>query len=95
MNKICDFCTHQRDGSDGKVECGAAKYHSPNDGYGPFKYGATCQFDGDLKPLFEPRTGAEIDIQNMSSVINRQRNELMVARDTISKLQARLIKVEG
>lgn len=95
MNKICDFCAHQTQTMRGGVDCGKASYSSSNDGYGPFKNGAQCIHDEDLKDYFEPRTGAEIDVRNMASQINRQRDELMKARDRIAKLESRLIDVDA
>jgi hypothetical protein len=75
------------------VRCGKASYFSRSDGYGPFKYGSVCVFDDDLKAHFEPRTGAEIDVQNMARQIDRQQDELMKARDKIARLEARLVDV--
>ena len=94
MNKICDLCSHQRSDGRGGVQCGIAHYHTDPEGYGTFKQGAGCVNDAELKNLFEPRTGAEINVKNMASIIERQGNDLMLARDRISKLEARLLKVD-
>ena len=93
MNPLCDFCEHQRKAPRGGVECGQASYFSHPDGYGPFKYGAKCIYDADLKPIFKPRTESSTNIQNMASTIDRQNEELMRARDRISKLESRLLDV--
>ena len=97
MKAICDFCTHQKQGTNGRgVGCGKEYIHSGDeDGYGSFKCGASCLHDAYLVDYFSPRTGQEISIANMSSLIERQGVELMQARYTISKLQERLIQVNA
>jgi len=95
MKPICDFCTHQKTGVNGRgVGCGKAYIHTDEDGYGEFKHGAACAHDDDLTDHFSARSGAEISVRNMTSIIERQGEELMKARDTISKLQERLIRVD-
>lgn len=93
MKPICAFCTHQQSDYRGGVQCGAARYHNSGDGYGPSKGGAACVHDSDLGDRFAPRTGAEIDLANLSSMANRQRDELLEAQETIRELQRRLIAV--
>jgi len=94
MKPICNFCTHQQSDYHGGVQCGATSYTRTSDGYGPFKQGAVCVHDSDLKDQFAPRTGAEINLANLSSMANRQRDELLEAKETIRKLQLRLITVD-
>jgi hypothetical protein len=94
MKAICDFCKHQKQGPNGRgVGCGKAYIHTDEEGYGQFKHGAQCVYDSDLSDLFEQRTGAEISVRNMAETIERQNEDLMRARDKITRLEARLVDV--
>ena len=96
MKAICNFCTHQKRGVNGRgVGCDKAVTHSSLDGYGEFKHGANCVHDADLKDHFSPRTGDEISVQNMVSVIAGQAEKLMHNRERIAFLEKRLTTVDG
>jgi len=91
MKTLCNFCSSQTSNGKGSVECGKSVF--VRDEYGNHKQGAACIHDSDLKDFFMTRTGHEISIHNLSSTIERQSNDLMKARDKITALENRLVKV--
>lgn len=94
MKPICDFCKFQETDNSGGVQCGATTYSHSNDGYGPFKQGAVCVHDDMLKDEFEPRSGEEISVKNLSSHIDLLRNNNHKLQHEISVLKDRLTKID-
>lgn len=94
MNKICDFCSNQDDDNQGGVQCRLAEY-TYNEGYGPFKQGSCCIYDSDLSNRFEPRTGEEISVKNMSVMLESERKKARGLDEKVRKLEQRLINVDA
>lgn len=95
MKPICNFCKNQENSVvwEGKVQCGAAKYRTTSDGYGPFKDGAVCVHDADLSDKFESRKEGEGPIVRMSKLLADQEKEISAMRDEIFTLKERLTKI--
>lgn len=84
MKAICNFCTHQKQEKHRRgVVCGMEEG------------GFMCVYNEALYDHFSARTGDEISVQNMVSVIARQDEKLMLNRERIASLEKRLFTVDG
>ena len=54
-----------------------------------------CVYNEALYDHFSPRTGNEISVQNMVSVIARQDDKLILNRERIASLEKKLFTVDG
>ncbi len=93
MKEICNGCTHQEVGDDDEAVCAKAQYYSTVDGYGPFKQGCVCVYDGDLSDEYSPRTGHEVSISNNAATIKKLRQDNYDLKYSISVLESRLAKI--
>lgn len=96
MNKICSFCKNAKIiPITGKIECDKAYKENTRDGYGPFKRGAECIYDSDLKDLFEPVEDVEDKIKTLQESLKKRDTEAMHYRDKIRNLESTVLKLSG
>ena len=93
MNRVCNFCVHQRPDRNGEVRCGAATYTMHDGGYGPFKEGSVCIYDSDLRDRFDPTSKCET-ILDFSQRLKAQCETISKQRDEINILRERLTRIE-
>ena len=92
MNPVCNGCAFQYTDGRGGVQCDKAYYES-SPGYGNFLRGHNCIHDSGLENLFKPREEDNREVQNMSSMLERQKDEIHQLRSEKEQLEQRLILI--
>lgn len=92
MNPVCNGCEFQDTNGSGGVQCGKAHYES-SPGYGNFLRGHNCINDSGLENLFKPRKEDNREVHNMSSMLERQKDEIYQLKYEKGQLEERLIKI--
>lgn len=97
MKQICKACDRLKTlAVNGEVVCGGARYDYSSDGYGPFKQGAVCVHDDDLKDMFilSGDNRAEI-IETLAKDKENLRKNNIDLKYTISVLERRLTSIKN
>lgn len=87
----CASCSKLESDWNGGLRCGAAQYRY-NEGYGPFKQGAVCKHDLDLKDHFVGGENAK-ELEELSRRVKTLQSEKQQAMYEAAELRRRLTKV--